>query len=78
MTTTNDITGDKIRSRAPSDKFRENFDSIFGRKYKATYTKDGKFKHVTISAANLTEVIHEAERAGWVSKGWQFIGVERG
>lgn len=32
MTTTNDITGDSIRSKAQSDKFAENFDRIFGKK----------------------------------------------
>ena len=29
---TNDITGDEIRTRASSDKFRENWDAIFGKK----------------------------------------------
>ena len=28
----NDITGDNLISRAPSDQYRENYDKIFGRK----------------------------------------------
>lgn len=30
MTAKNDITGDEIKSKVPTDKFRENFDKIFG------------------------------------------------
>ena len=32
MATTNDITGDKLISRANSDSFRDNFDRIFRKK----------------------------------------------
>jgi len=32
MTTTNNITGDKIQTRPNSDKYRENWDRIFGSK----------------------------------------------
>jgi len=28
---TNDITGDSLRSRVVSDKYRDNYDEIFGR-----------------------------------------------
>lgn len=31
MTTKNEITGDKIKSRPNSDKFNENFERIFGK-----------------------------------------------
>lgn len=31
MATTNDITGDKIKSRPNNDKFQENFERIFGK-----------------------------------------------
>jgi hypothetical protein len=27
--TTNDVTGDALRTRIPSDKYRENWDAIF-------------------------------------------------
>ena len=32
MATTNDITGDKITSKTNTDKYRENWDRIFGKK----------------------------------------------
>lgn len=32
MTTTNDITGDSLVSKAGNDKFRANYDNIFGKK----------------------------------------------
>jgi len=32
MTTTNDITGDALRSRPSNDNFNDNFDRIFGKK----------------------------------------------
>lgn len=32
MTTTNNITGDKIKTKPGNDSFRENFDKIFGTK----------------------------------------------
>lgn len=32
MTTTNNITGDLIKSRANSDKYAENYDAIFKKK----------------------------------------------
>ena len=34
MTAKNDITGDKIKSKPTDDKYRENFDKIFGKKNK--------------------------------------------
>ncbi len=81
MTTTNDITGDAIRSKANSRAFRDNFDRIFGQRYKVTYCREeGEkmlSKTITISAANLTEAVHEAENRGWVKKGWHFVGVEK-
>lgn len=30
MTTTNEHTGDKLKSKPSTDKFRDNFDKIFG------------------------------------------------
>jgi hypothetical protein len=30
MTTRNDITGDEIKTKEITDKYRENFDQIFG------------------------------------------------
>lgn len=32
MTSRNDVTGDKIRSRVPSNRYRENYDKIFNKK----------------------------------------------
>ena len=32
MTARNDITGDAIASRAPSDSYRDRWDAIFGRR----------------------------------------------
>jgi hypothetical protein len=32
MSTKNDVTGDSIRSKAPSDKYRDNYDRIFKKK----------------------------------------------
>jgi hypothetical protein len=29
---TNDITGDKLQSKVPSDAYRDNYDRIFGKK----------------------------------------------
>jgi hypothetical protein len=31
MTTRNDITGDEIKTKEITDKYRENFDKIFGK-----------------------------------------------
>lgn len=40
---TNDITGDEIRSKASSDKFRDGWDAIFGKKEdKVEEATDGK------------------------------------
>lgn len=36
MTSTNDITKDRLVSKPSSDLFRENFDKIFGSKAKST------------------------------------------
>ena len=36
MTTRNSVTGDKIKSRPPTDKYRENYDRIFRKKKKPT------------------------------------------
>lgn len=32
MATTNDITGDSLTSRVPSDAYKNNYDRIFGKK----------------------------------------------
>tara|TARA_R110000803_G_scaffold172100_2_gene235018 strand:- start:795 stop:1049 length:255 start_codon:yes stop_codon:yes gene_type:complete len=41
ISATNDITGDRLISRANSDKFKDNFDRIFGKKEAApTVFKD--------------------------------------
>jgi hypothetical protein len=31
MTTRNDITGDKIQSKVPSQQYKDNYDRIFGK-----------------------------------------------
>ena len=41
MTTKNDITGDKIKSRPNTDKFQENFDKIFGKPKDKDKSKQG-------------------------------------
>lgn len=33
-TSRNDITGDSLRSRSPSEEYRNNYDAIFGKKKK--------------------------------------------
>lgn len=40
MTTMNDVTGDSIRSKAQSKKYRDNYDLIFGKKKKKEVTED--------------------------------------
>lgn len=32
MTTKNDITGDKLKSKVPSKKYSDNYDKIFAKK----------------------------------------------
>jgi hypothetical protein len=32
MTTRNEITGDELRSRTSTEKYRDNYDKIFGKK----------------------------------------------
>lgn len=50
MTTTNDITGDKIESRATTDKFRSGWDAIFGDKSKKlTDNIDANREHDTMN-----------------------------
>lgn len=34
MTTKNDVTGDRLISKIPSDVYRNNWEKIFGNKYK--------------------------------------------
>lgn len=40
MATTNDVTGDKIKSRTNTKKFNDNFDRIFGKKKPADNKKE--------------------------------------
>lgn len=40
MATTNDITGDQIRSRAATDAYRDNWDKIFKKKEDAKSDKN--------------------------------------
>ncbi len=35
MTTANDITGDKLKSKPNNDGYRNNYEAIFGKKKKA-------------------------------------------
>ena len=51
--TTNDITGDRLASRGNSEKFKANFDRIFGKKKTATI----KFKdRVTLGLSPSTDL----------------------
>ena len=34
MTTKNDVTGDRLITKVPSDSYRDNWERIFGDKYK--------------------------------------------
>lgn len=43
MTTTNDITGDKLKSKPTTDKYRSGYDQIFGNKSKGK--EDGSNNH---------------------------------
>lgn len=47
MTTRNDITGDKIQTRASTDKFRDGWDRIFASKDQAKHfvAQDSKEIH---------------------------------
>jgi hypothetical protein len=45
MTTRNDITGDELRSKTPTDKYRDNYDKIFG-------NKDQKHKQQDLTELN--------------------------
>lgn len=42
MATTNDVTGDRIKSRTNTKKFNENFDRIFGKKKDDKKKEDDK------------------------------------
>lgn len=45
MTSTNDVTNDRLVSKTTSDKYRNNWDAIFGKKKKPTEErKDKKVK----------------------------------
>lgn len=39
MTTKNDVTGDRLISKVPSDDYRNNWDRIFGKKQSEKKTK---------------------------------------
>ena len=45
MTTRNDITGDELRSKTPTEKYRDNYDKIFG-------NKDQKHKQQDLTELN--------------------------
>lgn len=45
MTTRNDITGDELRSKTPTEKYRDNYDKIFG-------NKDQKIKQQDLTELN--------------------------
>jgi len=55
MTTTNDITGDALRSRPSNDNFNDNFDRIFGK-------KDNALGRRTRSEPNTVEAAKESAR----------------
>ena len=40
MATTNDVTGDEIKSRGPSKAYLDNYDLIWGKKNKEVKTED--------------------------------------
>lgn len=41
MTTKNDVTGDRIITKSSSDAYRDNWNRIFGNKYKDRKVKEG-------------------------------------
>jgi hypothetical protein len=45
MTTRNDITGDELRSKTPTEQYRDNYDKIFG-------NKDQKHKQQDLTELN--------------------------
>ncbi|MDC6481081.1 hypothetical protein PQZ46_00860 [bacterium] len=45
MTTRNDITGDELRSKTSTEKYRDNYDKIFG-------NKDQKHKQQDLTELN--------------------------
>ena len=47
MTTRNDITGDSIQSKSNSKKFRDNYDTIFGKKNPVKKNMDKLHKPAT-------------------------------
>lgn len=44
MATINDVTGDALKSKPNNDKFRENFDRIFGKPKSNTEEKNKPVK----------------------------------
>lgn len=44
MPTKNDITGDQIKTKLPSENYRNNFDKIFGKKKKKVGKPRGERK----------------------------------
>jgi hypothetical protein len=46
MATTNNITGDKIASKATNKQFRDGWDNIFGKKTAEEWLKHPDFAHV--------------------------------
>ena len=53
-TATNDITGDRLTSKGNSDKFKDNFDRIFGKK-EATPTRFKDRTKLGISPSSVVE-----------------------
>lgn len=46
-TSTNDVTGDAIKSRSSSDSYRDNYDRIFGKKKTVNNKDDSETKNNT-------------------------------
>ena len=47
MATTNNITGDKIITKASNSKFRDGWDNIFAKKTAAEWLKHPDFQYIT-------------------------------
>lgn len=48
MATTNDITGDKLITKAANDNYRDNYDRIFGKKNVQKQEATGDSSEVTV------------------------------
>lgn len=62
MTTRNDVTGDKIKSKPNSDAYRTNHDKIFGKRRADHLKTEREAKEVQRQAEKLNEYLKQSTR----------------